>query len=68
MRPDEQYPWVGTDDERFTLALILDVTEVLARHGYPAVAGSTLVDLTASLYRTLHPPQPWQSPPPYTRS
>jgi hypothetical protein len=68
LQPDEDYTWVGTDDQRFTLALVLDVTEILARHGYPAVTGGTLVELTASLYRTLHPPQPWQPPHPDTYS
>jgi hypothetical protein len=53
--PSERYPWVGTTDERFTLALVLDVGEVLARHGYDAPTGTTLVDLTAGLYRALHP-------------
>jgi hypothetical protein len=42
LQPDEDYPWVGTDDQRFTLAFVLDVTEVLARHGYLAVAGGHL--------------------------
>ena len=23
LQPDEDYPWVGTDDQRFTLALVL---------------------------------------------
>jgi hypothetical protein len=49
------YPWLAHRDERFTLALVLDVGEVLVRHGYPAPAGGTLVDLTAGLYRALHP-------------
>lgn len=46
-------------DDRFTLALVLDVGEVLSRHGYPAPTGMTLVDLTAGLYRALHPAQPF---------
>lgn len=33
------YPWLAEPDERFTLALVLDVCEVLTRHGYPALAG-----------------------------
>jgi hypothetical protein len=33
------YPWVGTTDERFTLALVLDVGEVLVRHGYGGADG-----------------------------
>jgi hypothetical protein len=49
------YPWLGERDERFTLALVLDVGEVLTRHGYPAPTGATLVDITAGLYRALHP-------------
>ena len=63
---DEQnrdYPWVGTRDARFTLALVLDVAEVLSRHGYPAPIGATLVELTAGLYRALHPAPPYLPPP-----
>ena len=48
------YPWVGLRDDRFTLALVLDVGEVLTRHGYPAPAGASLVELTLGLYRALH--------------
>jgi hypothetical protein len=54
--PSGRYPWVGTDDDRFTFALVLDVGEVLIRHGYPAPTGGILVDLTAGIYRALHPP------------
>ena len=61
--PDRDYPWLGTRDERFTLALVLDVGEVLSRHGYPAPTGGTLVELTAGLYRALHPPPPYIPPP-----
>jgi len=53
------YPWPAEHDERFTLALVLDVGEVLTRHGYEAPVGGVLVDLTAGLYRALHPGQPW---------
>jgi hypothetical protein len=59
------FPWIGTTDRRFTLALVLDVGEVLARHGYDAPTGATLVELTSGLYRTLHPEPPYPSPPPY---
>ena len=59
--PNEDYPWVGTRDERFTLALALDVGEVLSRHGYPAPTGATLVDLTTGIYRALHPAGPYRS-------
>jgi hypothetical protein len=34
------YPWLAERDDRFTLALVLDVGEVLVRHGYPAPAGA----------------------------
>jgi hypothetical protein len=61
----DDYPWLGTRDERFTLALVLDVGEVLSRHGYPAPTGATLVELTAGLYRALHPTPPYL-PPPFT--
>jgi hypothetical protein len=54
--PTVDYPWLAHRDERFTLALVLDVGEVLLRHGYPAPTGVTLVELTTGLYRALHPP------------
>ena len=56
---EQEYPWVANRDDRFTLALVLDVGEVLSRHGYPAPTGMTLVDLTTGLYRALHPAQPF---------
>jgi hypothetical protein len=59
---EHDYPWLGTRDDRFTLALVLDVGEVLSRHGYPAPTGATLVDLTAGLYRALHPTPPYLPP------
>jgi hypothetical protein len=61
--PNERYPWVGTTDERFTLALVLDVGEVVARHGYEAPTGATLDDHAAGLYRALRPVPPSPSPP-----
>jgi hypothetical protein len=42
--------------------LVLDVGEVLSRHGYPAVTGATLVELTVGLYRALHPVPRYQLP------
>jgi hypothetical protein len=60
--PELDYPWLAHRDERFTLALVLDVGEVLVRHGYPTPAGATLVDLTNGLYRALHP-TPYLPPP-----
>jgi hypothetical protein len=61
--PSGDYPWVGTTDERFTLALVLDVGEVLHRHGYDAPTGATLVELTAGLYRALHDLPRYRTPP-----
>lgn len=51
---DNDYPWLAGRDERFTLALVLDVGEVLVRYGYPAPSGRVLVDLTTGLYYALH--------------
>ena len=62
---EREYPWVANRDDRFTLALVLDVGEVLSRHGYPAPAGATLVDLTAGLYHALHPSRGPYLPPSY---
>jgi hypothetical protein len=61
---NRDYPWATGRDERFTLALILDVGEVLVRHGYPAPAGHTLVGLTTGLYYALHPSVTEPFPPP----
>lgn len=63
--PASSYPWLAGRDERFTLALILDVGEVLARHGYPAPGGAVLVALTTGLYHALHGQQPGYPPLPY---
>ena len=59
----EDYPWAGTRDGRFTFELVLDVGEVLQRHGYPAPTGATLVELTAGIYRALHLTAPPYLPP-----
>jgi hypothetical protein len=56
------YPRLTEPDERFTLALVIDVAEVLNRHGYPAPTGTTLVELTVGLHHALH--QPYQYRPP----
>jgi hypothetical protein len=53
---ESSYPWLGGHDARFTLALVLDVGEVLVQHGYPAPTGTVLVDLTSGLFRALHSP------------
>ncbi|QGK72450.1 hypothetical protein GIY23_20640 [Allosaccharopolyspora coralli] len=48
------------DDPRFTLGLVLDVAEVLERHGYPAFRGpcavgtADLVDLQQTLFAFLY--------------
>jgi hypothetical protein len=43
------------DDARFTFGLMVDVAEVLVRHGYPPVtAGGDLVDLQQALYHFLY--------------
>jgi hypothetical protein len=60
--PARDYPWLAERDERFSLALVLDVGEVLARHGYPAPTGATLVDLTTGLYHALHPAGRYRPP------
>ncbi len=53
--PFEPYDrWLDASEERFTMALVADVAEVLVRHGYPPPVGVTLVDLTVGLYRAVH--------------
>ncbi len=41
--------WLDASEERFAMALVADVAEVLVRHGYPPPVGVALVDLTAGL-------------------
>ena len=53
----------GNARRAFTFALVLDVGEVLQRHGYQAPTGATLVELTAGIYRALHPTGPPYLPP-----
>jgi hypothetical protein len=52
---DGEHPWLSDPDERYTLALLLDISEVLVRHGYPPLAGTQLAELAAALHRILHP-------------
>jgi hypothetical protein len=54
--PCGKYPLPrAEEDARFTLGLLADVAEVLARHGYPAVeAGGDLIDLQQALFRFLY--------------
>lgn len=45
------------DDPRFTLGLILDVTQVLEQHGYPPLTGRNaedLVELRQALFAFLY--------------
>ena len=45
----------STDDPRFTFGLILQITEVLAAHGYPPVrAGADLVRVQQALFTALY--------------
>jgi hypothetical protein len=62
--PARDYPWLAERDGRFTLALVLDVCEVLTRHGYPALTGTTLVELTIGIHHALHP-TPYLPPRPH---
>jgi hypothetical protein len=50
MREDD----LPTVDSRFTLALISDLIEVLARHGYPAPTDRVLVELCWGIHQALH--------------
>lgn len=42
------------DDPRFTTGLVIDVAEVLERHGYPPVEDVDFVDLRQALFRFLY--------------
>ncbi|MFI5584567.1 hypothetical protein ACIA5G_06015 [Amycolatopsis sp. NPDC051758] len=51
-----------TDDVRFTFGLILDVADVLARHGYrPLTAGDDFAALHQALFRFLYATTPTTS-------
>ncbi len=43
-----------TDDPRFTFGLVLEVRDVLERHGYPALGAMDYVDLQQILFRFLY--------------
>lgn len=46
------------DDPRFTLGLALDISEVLARHGYPKITnGRDLTQLQQALFQFLYAPE-----------
>ncbi|WP_275293202.1 hypothetical protein [Amycolatopsis sp. La24] len=53
-----EHPESSGNDARFTFGLVLDVAEVLTRHGYPPLADSGLdhVDLQQALFRFLYGP------------
>lgn len=57
-RPPAAYPLPQTDDDsRFSFGLVLDVAEVLERHGYPRpAAGADWVELQQALWRFLYVP------------
>lgn len=43
------------DDERFTIGLVIDIIDVLEKHGYPRVRrGGDMVDLQQALFRFLY--------------
>jgi hypothetical protein len=60
-RPAPTYPLPRPDtatDERFTIGLVLDVADVLARHGYPPPAcGADPVRLQQALFTAIYQPQ-----------
>ena len=47
------YPESG-DDSRFTFGLMVDVADVLAKHGYPDIRGVDFVDLRACLFQFIY--------------
>lgn len=50
-------PDTGTD-ARFSIGLVLDVADVLTRHGYPRLGcGADLVRLQQALFTTIYQPQ-----------
>lgn len=56
--PARRYPLAPPQepDERFSFALLVDVTCVLANHGYPEPTGLDSVHLQAALYAFLYAP------------
>ena len=51
------------DDPRFTFGLIVDVAEVLTRHGYPELKPADLVELQQCLFRLLYAGDDRRPPP-----
>lgn len=54
--PPAVYPIPApTDDARFTIGLLVDVADVLAKHGFPTVAaGADIVELQLALFGFLY--------------
>jgi len=54
--PERVYPMKAPpDDPRFNMGLLIDVTKVLAAHGYPPVShGLDLVELQQALFNFLY--------------
>ncbi|MGW4520129.1 hypothetical protein [Amycolatopsis sp. NPDC004378] len=58
-RPPRAYPLPQPEnDSRFTIGLVLDVADVLTRHGYPPLSGGgdDHVQLQQALFRFLYTP------------
>ena len=45
-----------TDDPRFTIGLLADVLEVLAKHGYPKPGAGDTGNIMSGLFRMLYRP------------
>jgi hypothetical protein len=58
-----EQPIPGCTDPRFTFALLVDVVDVLARHGYPPPTGRAILELTFGLHDALHA-RPYDALPP----
>lgn len=60
-QPPQMYPLGQPESEtdpRFTLGLVLDVADVLTKHGYPdmiaAGSGVDVIDLQSALFRVIY--------------
>lgn len=47
-----------TDDRRFTVGLILNVSDALGRAGFPAMTGLDLARLQSALFAFIYEPPP----------
>lgn len=54
--PDHAYPIARpcVKDPRFTFGLMLDMSEVLVKHGYPTLTGHDLVRLQQALFKMIY--------------